>query len=182
MVITATDLRVGNIVEYQNALWRVMQVVHVTPGNWRGMVQTKLRNLKSGTQTEHRFRSEDNVERVTLQQHEMEYLYESDGRYTFMNTETYDQIELDRELLGEAINYLIPNHRIEIEFSQPVTTETVMAAPGTRDVLMDGRTALITVEGSAAGLFRLLGPMGIERVRTHEADLEDIFLSHYQES
>jgi ABC-2 type transport system ATP-binding protein len=73
-------------------------------------------------------------------------------------------------------------HRIEIEFSQPVTTETVMAAPGTRDVLMDGRTALITVEGSAAGLFRLLGPLGIDRVRTHEADLEDIFLSHYQES
>jgi ABC-2 type transport system ATP-binding protein len=73
-------------------------------------------------------------------------------------------------------------HRIEIEFSQPVTTETVMAAPGIRDVLMEGRTALITVEGSAAGLFRLLGPLGIERVRTHEADLEDIFLSHYQES
>lgn len=73
-------------------------------------------------------------------------------------------------------------HRIEIEFSQPVATETVTAAPGVRDVLMEGRTALITVEGSAADLFRLLGPFGIERVRTHEADLEDIFLSHYQEA
>ena len=75
MLISATAMRVGNIIEYEGALWRVMQVVHVTPGNWRGMVQTKLRNLKVGTQTEHRFRSEDNVERVTLEQHEMEFLY-----------------------------------------------------------------------------------------------------------
>lgn len=73
-------------------------------------------------------------------------------------------------------------HRIEMEFATPVDSEMVMTAPGVRDVLMDGRTALITVEGSAAGLFRLLGPLGIERVRTHEADLEDIFLSHYQEA
>ncbi len=140
MLIPATALRVGTIIEYEGALWRVMQVVHVTPGNWRGMVQTKLRNLKVGTQTEHRFRSEDNVERVTLEQHDMEYLFESDGRYTFMNTENYEQIELDREMLGDAINYLIPNSRIEVEFheSSPlgvnlpkkVDLKVVEAAPG----------------------------------------------------
>src|SRR5205823_2080649 len=78
MLIPATQLRVGMIVQHQNDLWRVMNVVHVTPGNWRGMVQTKLRNLRSGTQTEYRFRSEDKAERVTFEQHEMEYLYESD--------------------------------------------------------------------------------------------------------
>ena len=100
MLIPATQLRVGMTVEHQNDLWRVMNVVHVTPGNWRGMVQTKLRNLRSGTQTENRFRSEDKVERVTLEQHEMEFLYESDGQYHFMNTETYDQIALDTESGG----------------------------------------------------------------------------------
>ena len=64
MLIPATQLRVGMIIRHQNDLWRVMNVVHVTPGNWRGMVQTKLRNLRSGTQTEYRFRSEDKPERV----------------------------------------------------------------------------------------------------------------------
>ena len=72
-----------------------MEVLHKTPGNLRGMVQTKLRNLRNGTQTEHRFSSTDKVERISLEQHQMEYLFASDGRYTFMNTETYEQIELD---------------------------------------------------------------------------------------
>ena len=115
-LIPATQLRAGMIVQHQNGLWRVMNVVHVTPGNWRGMVQTKLRNLKAGTQTEHRFRSEDKVERVSFEQHEMEYLYESDGIYHFMNTETYDQIGLDAEQLGDAVHYLLANTRISVEF------------------------------------------------------------------
>jgi len=118
MLIPATQLRVGNIIMHQNDLWRVMQVVHVTPGNWRGMVQTKLRNLRSGTQTEYRFRSEDKAERVTLEQHEMEYLYESDGQYTFMNTENFEQLALDAELLGDAVQYLTPNARIQVELHE----------------------------------------------------------------
>jgi len=116
MLIPATQLRVGMTVEHNKDLWRVMNVVHVTPGNWRGMVQTKLRNLRSGTQTENRFRSEDKVERVTLEQHDMEFLYESDAQYHFMNTETYDQIALEVDLLGDAVSYLTPNSRIQVEF------------------------------------------------------------------
>ena len=117
-LIAATQLRVGMVIMHQNDLWRVMQVVHVTPGNWRGMVQTKLRNLRAGTQTEHRFRSEDKPERVTLEQHEMEFLYESDGLYHFMNTENFEQVALDGDILGNAVNYLIPNSRIVIEFHE----------------------------------------------------------------
>jgi elongation factor P len=118
MLIPATQLRVGMIIMHQNDLWRVMQVVHVTPGNWRGMVQTKLRNLRAGTQTEYRFRSEDKPERVTLEQHDMEYLYESDGQYHFMNTENYEQIALDSDLLGDAMHYVTPNSRIQVEFHE----------------------------------------------------------------
>jgi elongation factor P len=117
-LIAATQLRVGMVIMHQNDLWRVMQVVHVTPGNWRGMVQTKLRNLRAGTQTEHRFRSEDKPERVTLEQHEMEFLYESDGLYHFMNTENFEQVALDKDILGDAVNYLIPNSRIVVEFHE----------------------------------------------------------------
>lgn len=118
MLIPATALRVGMIITYQNDLWRVMNVVHVTPGNWRGMVQTKLRNLRAGTQTENRFRSEDKVDRVTLEQHDMEFLYESQGEYHFMNSETFEQIALDKEALGDAVNYLTPNSHIEVEFHE----------------------------------------------------------------
>ncbi len=116
MLIPATQLRAGMIVKHQNDLYRVMNVVHVTPGNWRGMVQTKLRNLRSGTQLENRFRSEDKVERVTFEQHEMEFLYQSDDQYHFMNTENYEQIVLDAEALGDAVNYLTPNQRVQVEF------------------------------------------------------------------
>jgi elongation factor P len=116
MVIPATQLRVGMLINHQNALHRVTSVVHVTPGNWRGMVQTKMRNLRSGTQTENRFRSEDKVDRVTLEQHEMEFLYRSDDHYYFMNTETFDQIPLDGETLGDATQYLTPNLRLQVEF------------------------------------------------------------------
>src|SRR5437667_7058441 len=118
MLIPATQLRVGMIIQHQSDLWRVMNVVHVTPGNWRGMVQTKLRNLRSGTQTEYRFRSEDKAERVTLEQHQMEYLYEGDGEYHFMNTENFEQIALDRDILGDAVQYLIPNSRIQVELHE----------------------------------------------------------------
>lgn len=116
MLIPATHLRAGMIVKHQNDLFRVMNVVHITPGNWRGMVQTKLRNLRSGTQLENRFRSEDKVERVTFEQHEMEFLYESDAQYHFMNTESYEQIALEAEALGDAVNYLGPNLRVLVEF------------------------------------------------------------------
>jgi elongation factor P len=116
MLINATQLRAGMIVKYQNDLFRVMNVVHVTPGNWRGMVQTKLRNLRSGTQMENRFRSEDKVDRVSFEQHEMEFLYQSDDQYHFMNTENYEQIMLNAEELGDAVKYLIPNLRVQVEF------------------------------------------------------------------
>jgi len=116
MLIPATQLRAGMIVKHQNDLFRVMNVVHITPGNWRGMVQTKLRNLRSGTQMENRFRSEDKVERVTFEQHEMEFLYESDGQYHFMNTENYEQTSLNADDLGDTVKYITPNSRVQVEF------------------------------------------------------------------
>ena len=116
MLIPATQLRAGMIVKHQNDLFRVMNVVHVTPGNWRGMVQTKLRNLRSGTQLENRFRSEDKVDRVTFEQHEMQFLYHSDAQYHFMNTENYEQIVLEEEALGDAVKFLTENLLVQVEF------------------------------------------------------------------
>lgn len=141
MVIPATQLRVGMLITYQNELHRVTSVVHVTPGNWRGMVQTKMRNLRSGTQIENRFRSEDKVDRVTLEQHEMEFLYRSDHHYYFMNTETFDQLPLDDTTLGDATQYLTPNLRLQVEFHE--STPIGVSLPKTVD---------LTVTETAPGL------------------------------
>jgi elongation factor P len=116
MQVSATQLKVGTVIKYQNDLCRVSQVTHITPGNWRGMVQTKMRNLRTGLSTENRFRSEDKVERVTLEQHEMEFLYQDGEIFHFMNTENYEQVELSRDDLGDAIGYLIPNLKVSVEF------------------------------------------------------------------
>jgi elongation factor P len=132
MIIPATQLRAGMLINFNKDLHRVMNVVHVTPGNWRGMVQTKLRNLRSGTQIENRFRSEDKVERVTLEQHEMEFLYHGDDQYYFMNTENYEQTALNAEVLGDSVNFLIPNLRLEVEFHEGVPV--AVALPKTVDL------------------------------------------------
>ncbi|GIW40693.1 MAG: elongation factor P [Candidatus Binatia bacterium] len=116
MKISATQLRSGMIIEHENDLYRILQVTHITPGNKRGIVQTKMRNLRTGLQTENRFRSEDSIERVSLDQHEMEFLYEDNGIFHFMNTETYEQVELPAETLGDAVRFLVPNSRIAVEF------------------------------------------------------------------
>jgi elongation factor P len=116
--IPATQMKVGMVIEYQNELWRVMAVQHVTPGNWRGMVQTKLRNVIRGNQTEHRFRSEDKVERAQLEQREMEYLYADSDGYHFMDTETYEQVALTNDDLGDNLYYLTPNIKVEVEFHE----------------------------------------------------------------
>src|ERR1700737_4582798 len=116
MLIQATQLRPGMIVEYNKDLWRIMTITHITPGNWRGMVQTKLRNIKTGTQTENRFRSEDRVERVILDQVRMQFLYQEGDDFHFMNTETYDQVSLPRELIEDVAPFLTPNMEVEDEF------------------------------------------------------------------
>jgi elongation factor P len=118
MLIQATQLRPGMILEYNKDLWRVMTITHITPGNWRGMVQTKLRNVKTGTQTENRFRSEDRVERVILSQVKMEFLYQDGDEFHFMNTETFDQITIPKELIDDVVPFLTPTMKVEVEFHE----------------------------------------------------------------
>lgn len=156
MLIPATQLRVGMVIMHNNELYRMTNVVHVTPGNWRGMVQTKMRSLRSGNSTENRFRSEDKVERVTLEQHEMEYLYSDGDQFHFMNTENYEQIALSREDLGDAEKYLLPNVKINVEFhegtpigvSLPKTLDLTVTetAPGLKGATVTNALKPATVE------------------------------------
>ena len=124
-MIAATQLRVGMTILYNGEPYRVVSVQHITPGNWRGMVQTKMKNLKTGSATENRFRSEDKLEKAHLEQHEMEYLYNSTTDYFFMNTENYEQVSLSAEELGDNVYYLIPNIKFIVDFyeGKPVGIE-----------------------------------------------------------
>ena len=115
-MISATQLRPGMVVKFNNELYSVFSVNHRTPGNLRGFVQVKMRGLRNGSMTEHRFSSEDKVEKAQLEQHEMEYLYDDGEYYYFMNTETFEQMHLMKDLLGDAVHYLIPQLKLQVEF------------------------------------------------------------------
>jgi elongation factor P len=118
-------MRPGMVVKFNNDLFSVFSVAHRTPGNLRGFVQAKMRNLRSGTMIEHRFSSEDKVERAIMDEVEMEYLYDDGQNYYFMNTENYEQTHLSKDLLGDATSYLIPQLKVKVEFyeGKPISVE-----------------------------------------------------------
>ena len=104
------------VILFDGALCKVIDFRHHTPGNLRAMVQTKLRNLRTGSSFEHRFRSADTIERASLEQHEMEYLYSDGSQHHFMNTENYEQTALNDEDLGDMAQWMTPGLRIQVEF------------------------------------------------------------------
>ena len=110
------------IIVYEGDLYRVSSVNHLTPGNKRCFMQTKMKNLKTGVGTERKFRSEDRLEQAMLDSRMMQYLYSEGGLYTFMDTENYEQLSLGAEEIGDLLYYLLPNQVVEIEFfeSKPV--------------------------------------------------------------
>ena len=139
----ATNIRKGNVLKIDNKLYRVINMDHVTPGKGRAHVQTKLRNLLDGTQTEIRFRSTDDVEKAFLETKQMQYLYGDQDGYHFMDTETYDQVQLDKEMLGDVVLYLLPDTNIMIqshdgnpigaELPPVVELKVVETQPGVKD-------------------------------------------------
>jgi elongation factor P len=116
MAIPATQMRPGMVIKHNNDLHSVFSVEHRTPGNLRAFIQAKLRNLRTGAMFEHRFRSSDAIDKITVDEEKMEYLYQEGDAYVFMNTENYEQLHLNRDILGDAVDYLIPNLQISVEF------------------------------------------------------------------
>ncbi|HEY0430135.1 MAG TPA: elongation factor P [Pyrinomonadaceae bacterium] len=116
MALSANDIRKGMVILFEGVPCKVMEFRHHTPGNLRAMVQTRLRNLLTGNSFEHRFRSNDALDRVTLEQHKMDYLYSDGSHHHFMNSENYEQVSLTEDELGDAAQWLMPNLKIEVEF------------------------------------------------------------------
>jgi elongation factor P len=123
--IQATRMKKGMLIKIDQDLYRVLELQHVTPGNLRGFVRVKFRNIRSGTLSDQKLRSEDTVERATLDEREMQYLYADGDDYYFMDTASFDQVHISSEALGDSVNYLKAEMTINVEFygTEPVGIE-----------------------------------------------------------
>ena len=142
----ATRLRKGMLIKLGTGLFRILDLQHQTPGNKRGFVQSRLRNVQTGLLTDRKFRSEDDVERVTLDQHQMQFLYSDGEAFHFMDTVTFEQIHITSDMLGDRVNYLLPDGVIRVEFyeGEPVGIEL----PQTVDLTVAETTP--TIKGATA--------------------------------
>ena len=116
MAMPATQIRRGMVLVFEGDPCRVIEFRHHTPGNLRAMVQAKLKNLRTGNSFEHRFRAADSIEKANMETHELEFLYQGGDTYHFMNTENYDQLEMDEEALGDAAPWMQGGMKILAEY------------------------------------------------------------------
>ncbi len=128
-------MKKGMLIKIGQDLFRVLELQHVTPGNLRGFVRVKFRNIRNGSLSDQKLRSEDFVERATLDEREMQYMYRDGEAFHFMDTSSYEQLHIDAEALGDNVNYLIPDALIKVEFygSEPVGIEL----PQTVDLVVE---------------------------------------------
>ncbi len=116
MAFPATQIRRGMVLVFEGEPCRVIEFRHHTPGNLRAMVQAKLKNLRTGSSFEHRFRAADSIEKASMETHDLEFLYQGGDTYHFMNTENYDQLEMDEETLGDNAQWMQPGMKIQAEY------------------------------------------------------------------
>ena len=114
--INGNEIRPGNVLEHNDGLWAAVKVDHVKPGKGGAFAQVELKNLRNGSKLNEHFRSADKVERVRLEQKDQQFLYEDDGMLIFMDTETYEQIQLPADLLGDRRPFLQDGMTIVVEF------------------------------------------------------------------
>ena len=114
--ISATQVRVGMIINFEGELCRVTYVEHQTPGNLPARIQTRMKRIKDGINRENRFGSSDKIDKASLEQHVMEFLYEDSDHIVLMNNENYEQLELPVEILGDDHVFLQANMQVEVEF------------------------------------------------------------------
>ena len=128
----ANDLRPGMVIKHNNDLFSIYKAEHRTPGNLRAFVQAKMRNLRTNAMIDHRFRSTDEVDRAMLDETDMQYLYSDGDSYHFMNTATYDQVHLHKDVVGDRAQFLVPDVVLKIEYFEGRPID--IALPATVDL------------------------------------------------
>jgi len=146
MKISAFDVRIGNLLDYQNKLFRVLKKNHVKPGKGGAFVQLEMKAISDGTKLNERFRSEDKVEKAHVEPRQMQYLYEDGDSYVFMDQESYEQLSLPSDDLEAQSAFLLPNTEVQINFhnDNPIGVElpqsVVLVVKDTEGVIK-GQTA-----------------------------------------
>ena len=146
MKISASDVRIGNLIEHQGKLWRVLKKEHVKPGKGGAFVQLELKEGNGGTKLNERFRSEDKIEKARIEPRQMQYLYPDGDDYVFMDLESYEQIHLGSDILVSQDEFLLPNGEVQINFynEQPIGIElppTVALEVTETEAVVKGQTA-----------------------------------------
>jgi elongation factor P len=184
MSIPATQLRPGMIIKHNNDLHSVFAVEHRTPGNLRAFIQAKLRNLRTGAMFEHRFRSPDPIEKVNVDEVDMQFLYADGDNYYFMDTANYEQTHLTKDVLGGAVDFLIENLEIKVEFfdgkavgielPQTVILKVVETEPGLKSATASSVTKAARTE---TGLVVQVPPFINEGEKIKVDTAEGVYLS-----
>ncbi len=146
MKMNGNAIRPGNVIEHNGGLWRAVRIKHTQPGKGGAYLQVELKNLKDGSKLNERFRAAQTVERVRLETHNFQYLYEDGGLYTFMNKETYDQVQLGVDEVGDAEKYLQDGMDVMIEFHEETPLglslpETIALEVSETEPVVKGQTA-----------------------------------------
>jgi elongation factor P len=179
--IPATRLRKGMLIKIDNDLFRALDVMHVTPGNLRGFVRVKMRNIRNGVLADNRFRSEDQVERAILDEREMQYLYQDGDDYYFMDTGSFEQVHISSEALGESVNYIKPEMTIQVEFygtepvgielPQTVDLKVTDTVPGIKGATASNQIKPATLEtGVVVNVPPFINPGDVIRVNTETGE------------
>ena len=179
--IQATKLRKGMLFKLDKDLFRALDVQHVTPGNLRGFVRVKARNIRSGTLADNKLRSEDLVERATLDERAMQYMYNDGTDYYFMDTSSYEQVHISGEALGDSVNYLKPEMTVEVEFygeealgiELPATVDLAVTdtAPGIKGATASAQVKPATLEtGLVVNVPPFINPGDLVRVSTETGE------------
>jgi elongation factor P len=114
-IINGNEIRKGNVIRHDGGLWRVVDSIHTMPGKGGAFQQIKGKNLRDGTKLDVRFRSSEGVDAVSLEQRDFQFLFENGDMLTFMDLETYDQIDISRELVGDPAAYLQDGMKVQVE-------------------------------------------------------------------
>ena len=179
--IQAPRLKKGMLIKVEQDLLRVLEVSHVTPGNLRGFVRVKLRNIRNGSMSDQKLRSEDTLDRASLEEREMQYLYQDGDDFYFMDTTSFEQTHITREALGDSVNYMKAEMMIQVEFygEEPVGIELPPAvdlkvldtAPGIKGATASNQVKPATLEtGLVVSVPPFVNPGDVVKINTETGE------------
>ena len=179
--IQATRLKKGMLIKVEQDLFRVLELQHVTPGNLRGFVRVKLRNIRNGAMSDQKLRSEDTLDRASLEEREMQYLYQDGDDFYFMDTTSFEQTHITREALGDSVNYMKAEMMIQVEFygEEPVGIELPPAvdlkvldtAPGIKGATASNQVKPATLEtGLVVSVPPFVNPGDVVKINTETGE------------